>query len=144
MSPCTVYRPQFKYPTPPGFRDVPHAYFCNIFTAGVAANSLSDWLPFQMDDDADFYCRALTGDFNNGTLNAGINFRDAYLKNFFSDVILMETVIGGFAGLAYVLNEEVFFPKASHIEIQVQNFTNATIFPTPILRGVKRCRGCAA
>jgi hypothetical protein len=139
-----IYRPQFKYPTPAGFRDVPHEYYLNIFSTGVAAGVLTDWTPFQMDDDADFYCRALCGDFNNGTTNFLINFRDSALRNFFSDVILAETVIGGLAGPAYILNEEVFFPKASHIEVQVQNPTLATIFPTPVLRGVKRCRGCAA
>lgn len=144
MTSC-IYRPQFKYPTPPGFRDVPHAYYMNVFTAGIAAGATTDWIPFQMDDDADFFCRALAGDFNNGSVNALINFRDSMLKNFFSDLLLFETVIGGFAGPAYILNEEVYFPKASHIEIQIQNPAGgATIFPTPILRGVKRCRGCAA
>lgn len=143
MSPCMIYRPQFKYPTPAGFRDVPHEYFLNIFSTGVAAGVTTDWSPFQLDDDADFYCRALCGDLNNGSTNAYINFRDARLVNFFSDLLLMETVIGGMAGPAYILNEEVYFPKASHIEVQVKNPTNATIFPTPVIRGVKRCRGCA-
>ena len=143
MSPCMIYRPQFKYPTPPGFRDVPHEYFMNIFSAGVAAGATSDWTPFALDDDADFYCRALTGDLNNGAGNYYINFRDSALRNFFSDLILAETVIGGLAGPAYILNEEVYFPKASHCEIQIKNPTLATVFPTPIMRGVKRCRGCA-
>ena len=144
MTPTMIYRPQFKFPTPAGFRDVPHEYFCAIFTAGVAAGKTSDWTPFQMDDDADFYCRALCGDLNNGAGNYLINYRDSALRNFFSDLILAETVIGGMAGPAYILNEEVFFPKASHVEIQIQNPGNATIFPTPVLRGVKRCRGCSA
>ena len=143
MSPCMIYRPQFKYPTPPGFRDVPHEYFMNIFSAGVAAGVTSDWTPFQLDDDADFYCRALAGDLNNGPGNYYINFRDSALRNFFSDLILAETVIGGMAGPAYILNEEVYFPIASHVEVQIKNPTNATVFPTPIMRGVKRCRGCA-
>lgn len=144
MSPCMIYRPQFKYITPPGYRDVPHAYYCNVFTSGVAAGVTTDWTPFQMDDDADFYHRAFTGDFNNGSTNFLVNFRDSALKNYFSDLLLAETVLGGFAGAAYVVAEEVFYPKASHIEIQISNPTNATIFPTPILRGVKRCRGCQA
>jgi len=144
ITPTVIYRPQFKFPTPVGFRDVPHEYYMNIFSTGVAAGITSDWTPFQLDDDADFYCRALCGDLNNGTTNFLINFRDSSLRNFFSDLILAETVIGGMAGPSYVLNEEVFFPKASHIEVQVSNPTNATIYPTPVLRGIKRCRGCSA
>lgn len=143
IQPCMIYRPQFKFPTPPGFRDVPHEYFMNVFQLGVAAGATTDWTPFQMDDDADFYCRALAGDTNNGATNALINFRDASLRDFFSDLILIETVIGGMAGPAYILNEEVYFPKASIVQIKVSNPTNATIFPTPIMRGVKRCAGCA-
>lgn len=145
MSPCVIYRPQFKYSTPPGFRDVPHAYYMNVFAvSGVLAGATSDWTPFSFDDDADFYHRAIAGDFNNGTTNFLVNFRDSELKNYFSDLILAETVMGGFAGPAYILNEEVYYRKASHCEIQIMNPTNATIFPTPIFRGVKRCRGCAA
>ena len=143
MSPCMIYRPQFKYITPPGFRDVPHAYYCNVFTSGVAPGVTTDWTPFQMDDDADFYHRAFAGDFNNGTTNYLVNFRDSALVNYFSDLLLAETVLGGFAGCAYAIAEEKYYPKASHIEIQISNPSGSTVFPTPILRGVKRCRGCA-
>lgn len=145
-----IYRPQFKYPTPPGYRDVPHEYYLSSagIAAGVPANTTTGLIAFALDDDADFYCRAITGDFNNGSTNGFLRLIDPFGYDLFGDgvsnnFLLIETVIGGLAGPAYILNDEIWCPAGSSWQYALQNPTG-TLMPAvvPILRGVKRCKGC--
>jgi hypothetical protein len=141
---AVIYRPQFKFETPEGYRDIPHEYYMNVFPSGIGPGVITDWVPFQLHDDADFYARAITGDLNNGSTNALINFMDPWDRQLFSNYILIETLMGGLAGPAYILNEEVWCKRGSWWRISVNNPTGGTVTVTPVLRGVKRCKGCAA
>jgi hypothetical protein len=151
-----IYRPQFKYPTPPGFRDVPHEYYMVSagIAAGVPANSTTGLIAFALDDDADFYCRAITGDLNNGATNGFLRLVDPFGIDLFGNsqssgaapdnFLLIETVIGGMAGPAYILNEEIWCPRGCTWQYALRNPLGTTMpAVVPILRGVKRCRGCA-
>jgi hypothetical protein len=81
-----IYRPQFAFPTPEGFRDQEFEHYYDYTTlpalAGVGPAKLYD-IPLTIDPDAEFRWRGVK--FDHTTLaNYGVRFRDTHL-NYLSD-----------------------------------------------------------
>jgi hypothetical protein len=77
-----IYRPQFAYPTPPGFRDQEFQFFYDSSILPQLDPQIGDpnpilSLPLTVDPDAPFYWRGVK--INNPLLgNYGLRFRDPF------------------------------------------------------------------
>ena len=83
-----IYRPQFAYRTPKGFRDVEFEHFYDSTTLAALApvsGSVSPVysIPLNIDPDAEFRWRGVKID-HLFSLNVGLRFRDPY-GNYLSD-----------------------------------------------------------
>jgi hypothetical protein len=149
-----VYRPQFAYDTPKGFRDEQFHYTffgfnTPMLVANIAAGAILSNIPLVLQTDAPFLWRGVkvspaSSAFANPQLN--MQFKDAwgnYLSNKLVPAALymppVNANVGGFAVVP--LEPEVRCPAGGIIWLWLQNPTGSPVAPPQIsLYGVKRYR----
>lgn len=134
LTPQNVYRAQWTYVTPPGYRD--EIFEQPFFWQLVANGQLYRDLPIQLDDDADFIIRKIEFD---GTPGGGgsslVRFRDAfgnplttgYDNNGFLLPNGLILAMGFLGALSLPLESEIWCPAGSVLLVDLQPSTNGTI-----------------
>jgi hypothetical protein len=127
-----IYRPQFAYPTPEGFRDqeFEHYYDSTVLPALNPTTAFPATLfdiPLTIDPDAKFMWRGVK--FDHATIsNFGVRFRDTrlnYLSDDFVPVWLAFippslTALSGGQGVTH--EPEVICPKAGVVMIDIKSY----------------------
>jgi len=126
-----VLRPQFPFPTPPGFEDQDFLYYFDnkntpaLNTSTLAVGQILFNVPLPLQQDAPFFWRGITID--NPTAALGIRFRDSagnYLSDDFIPVGLLSGMPSGghppIGPLAVIMEQEIPCPKGSVIYVDVK------------------------
>ncbi len=124
------------YSIPPaGWHDEPFDYY---FELAAASLQVQNGVPLQMDSDADFYWRGVTG-FSSGNGLQQLIWRDAWDNQLSSDFVTQGNELG-VAPNCRPLNPEVCCPAYSTLAVSATEYATATTTLKFALRGVKRFR----
>ena len=148
-----VYRPQYAYPTPPGYRDEQFHYGFDqsntpaLNIGNLAAAALSQNIPLPLQQDAAFIWRAVTiSGINLTDPKVSVRFRDPYGNYLSDDFVLIDLYMRG-PGLAVVgdyciaLEPAVECPAGAIIWLDIKNTTAGNVnlnLVKLMLFGVKR------
>ena len=146
-----MYRPQFAYPTPPGYTDLDFDHYFDENTVpqlGTMATQNIWGIVLQLDDDADFIWRGIKIpciSTNNVPQSIGLQFRapdGRYITAGFVPLWLYGLQSGNsilFEGPGCILESEIYCPKGSAILMDLEGFlgSGATLGAIT-LTGVKR------
>ena len=127
-----IYRPQFAYPTPDGFRDQETEQFFDSQAFGLLNPQVGDPpiiydIPLTLDPDADFRWRGEK--FDHATLsNFGVRFRDCHLNYLSDDFIPVWLVFigpslsarGGGQGITH--EPEILCPATGVVMMDIKSF----------------------
>ncbi len=155
-----IYRPQFAYPTPDGFRDQDSdQFFDSVAVPQLAAGGANPIysIPLTLDPDAEFRWRGVKFDHVDAA-NIGVRFRDPW-NNYLSDDFIpiwlafispsSDELTGG---QCCVFEPEIICPAKSVVFVDFISYDTVPWLsggPSPIvLCGVKRfpisgCGGCS-
>jgi len=126
----------FTYSTPPpGWKDEPYDYY---FEIPATVLQVQNGLPLQMDSDADFYWRGITG-FSTGDGLQKVLFRDAWDNQLAADQIVQANAFGQ-APNCRPISPEVCCPAYSTLTAFATEYANDTTTLKFAMRGVKRVR----
>jgi len=124
------------YSTPlPGWHDEPFDYY---FEFAATLLQVQNGLPLQMDSDADFYWRGVTG-FSSGDGLQRLIWRDAWDNQLSPGPIVQANALGQ-APQCRPINPEVLCPAYSTPTVSLEEYAGATTTLKFALRGVKRIR----
>jgi hypothetical protein len=159
-----IYRPQFAFVTPRGFRDEQFHYSfdsTNVAALGspIAAGQLVENIPLQMQNDAEFILRAVKvqgsgsereGFTSTAVPNLAIQFKNPYSDFLSATFLPLSTCFTG-AGEAVVgrvfvpLESEIICPRSGFLQVNLYNPTAGSLLPPAFtFYGVKRYQECAA
>jgi hypothetical protein len=129
------YIPLYQmYSLPPaGWHDEPYDYY---FEIEAAASASQQGLPLQMDTDADFYARGITG---YGTLDGLQKFRfiDAWQNQLSSGYVFQGNELGK-APQCRPIFPEIYCPAYATLSVDCIEYTGNPTVTKFALRGVKR------
>lgn len=120
---------------PPGWHDEIFEYF---FQITAATSQLQIGIPLQMDSDADFYWRGITG-FSTGSGAQQLIFRDAWDNQLAADYVVQGNALG-VAPNCRPIAPEVCCPAYSTLTVAAEEYTALSTVLNFALRGVKRFR----
>jgi len=124
----------FTYSTPPpGWHDEPFDYY---FEISATANQPRKEIPIQMDTDADFYWRGVTG-FLVGDGNLSLQWRDAWDNQLSDDLIVSANALG-VAPNCRPISPEVCCPAYSTPMLIASEIGGENVGLKGAMRGVKR------
>ena len=143
-----MFRPQFAYPTPAGYRDEQFHYAFDSFntpllSGTVAAGALVSLIPLVLQTDAPFFARGIKVATVGGS-NLKIQFKDPW-GNYLSSAPLPINLYvnpGGAAGPGFspvVIEPEIQCPAGGIFWVWLQNTSGAPVAaPAISFYGVKR------
>ena len=151
------YRPQFVFRTPPGFRDEQFHYsFDSTNTPGlgqtIASGAFLNNIVLQMQQDAEFICRAIKVQLETAVSTLNLTLKDSYdhymaAVNVPIGTLLNPTGAAVLGSLFIPWEPEMRCPPGSFFEVYLENLTTGSVAcPQFTFYGVKRYRveDCAA
>jgi hypothetical protein len=118
---------------PAGWKDLPFQYY---FELSALALQDQDGIPLNIEDDAVFFARGISG-VSDGDGAQKFILTDPYGTQLSSDFVTQDCFWGQ-GGLQKPLYPEIFCPPGSSFQLRAQEYLNATTTARFVLHGVKR------